>query len=166
MTSTTSGRPIASRSYDEAIKIRDAQTGVCEQTPDVGEGGRRSNIGHVDTSEKLRMHVLINRGWIVVHIGKGLDKDATDIQSQHSTEAMGDTHSHGLGYGLSMCGQWIRRHDQNVIWLSPDYQSPVTASWTGRTTSSPTFSQSVSRVATGLWTGQVVMLGPPEPGPY
>jgi len=67
------------------------------------------------------MHVLTNRGWIVVHISKdrpkpsSFDEDASETQSQHAMEAKENTYKRGLGYSLSTDRRWIRWRDQNIV---------------------------------------------------
>lgn len=81
---------VISGSDNKTIKIWDARTGTCEQTLDCREGP--VDVVTLDTSKNPRMHLLTSRGWIVVHIGNGLDEDASEAQGHHATEAM-DTRS-------------------------------------------------------------------------
>ena len=129
------GRQIASGSGDRTVKVWDRESGACTQTLE----------GHSDWVKS----VAFSPDGQEIASGSG-ENDKRVCEPRYS-----------YGYGLSTDQRWISRHEQNVLWLPPDYRPSSSAVWCCPSHIS-TMSDSCipeSIVALGCRSGRVLVLG-------
>jgi len=162
---SSDGLHVVSGSSDRTIKIWDTQAGSCVWTLKVGGV---INVRAFDTSNESKVRVFTDQGWMNLGTGKAilgssrLLEDENENEKEDTTQRRGNenTVANGQRYGLSADRRWIHRHDQNILWLPPDFRPSRSAVW------QPSDQASTSRsyVALGCPSGRVVVLGLSECG--
>ena len=159
------GQQIASGSRDGTIKVWDGESGACSQTLE-GRRNYTDDIVAVETSSTSHFRVLANKGWIGIATRQNSSRPYSRYiaDRQHTTAAKDDRNNYESAYrygnGLSTDTRWIFRHEQNILWLPPDYRPSSSAVWCfpsqASTASCGLFK---STVALGCPSGRVIVLG-------
>jgi WD40 repeat protein len=160
------GRHIVSGSSDKTIKVWDMASGACTQTLKVDKVVNVVALDTSNTSNTSCLRLLTDIGWMDLGTGKDISRSSMMPENQNGTEGEGacyrnDGYGYGYGYGLSTDKQWIRWHEQNLLWLPSDYRPSSSAVWPrpGHASTASSNGLQSSTVALGCPSGRVIILG-------